>query len=323
MVINRAIAKQSEIKTFMTDHEVALGGLRLTAQDWDLLCKAHTFLQPFASATLYAEGDKSSLSQSLPLMDALLAHYEKNKMYYCQEEHHDPRMVRAIEMGWFVLDKYYNMTEEAPVYAAALLLDPSRRAAYIRKNWPAGWIDPAIEGAHGLWEAFKAALVLEGPPTPSSMPPPAKPSRNRGAELDLLMKDMEVVPADLRDEDDFRTFVESSPFRVDCRPLEWWSRSEQKSRYPRLYRMAMAILSIPAESSEPERAFSGSRRTCSWDRLSLSCHNIQRIECIGSWIREGHIQLSSSGGMGLPMEAMAVDEDGGLGDEIIDDIEWM
>lgn len=164
--------------------------------------------------------------------------------------------------------------------------------------------------------------MLDDPPDPLSMPSPAKPSRNRGAEVDLRMKDMEVVPADLRDEDDFRTFVESSPFRVDCRPLEWCSRSEQESRYPGLYHMAMAILSIPAESSEPERAFSGSRRTCSSDRLSISCSNIQRIECIGSWIREGHIQLSSSGRMGLLMEAMSMDEDGGLGGEIVDEIEW-
>src|ERR1700742_34703 len=93
--------------------------------DWDLLCKAHILLQPFASATLYAEGDRSYVSQSLPLMDALLAHYERNRMYYSQEYHRDPRMVRAIEMGWFVLDKYYNMTEEVSVYAT-LLLDPSR-----------------------------------------------------------------------------------------------------------------------------------------------------------------------------------------------------
>jgi hypothetical protein len=87
--------------------------------------------------------------------------------------------------------------------------------------------------------------------------------------------------------------------------------------------MAMAILSILAESSEPERAFSGSRRTCSWDRLSLSCYNIQRIECIGSWIRDGYIQLSSLGGMGLSIEAIAVDEDSELGDEVMDDIEWI
>ena len=66
----------------MTDHEAALGDIRLTSQDWDFLRKPHTFLQPFASATLYAEGDKSSISQSLPLMDSLLVHYEKNKVSF-------------------------------------------------------------------------------------------------------------------------------------------------------------------------------------------------------------------------------------------------
>lgn len=324
MVIDRAIIKQSEIKAFMTDHEGALGNLRLTAQDWDLLCKVHAFLQPFTSATLYAEGDKSSISQSLPLMDALLAHYERNKMYYSQEEHQDPKMIRAIEMGWFVLDKYYNMTEEAPVYAAALLLDPSRRAAYIRKNWPISWVEPAIEAANALWEEnFKEGPVPNDESTPVLMRPPTKPLKRHGVELDLLMKDMEVITADFRDGDDFRTFVKSPPFRIDCSPLEWWSRTEQKSRYPRIHGMAMAILSIPAESSEPERAFSGSRRTCSWDRLRLSCLSIQRIECIGSWIREGHIRLSSLNGMGLAMEATVADEDEELNDEALDEIEWM
>lgn len=62
MVIDSAIRKQSEIKAFMTDHEAILGSIRLTAQDWDFLSKARSFLQPFASATLYAEGDKSSIS---------------------------------------------------------------------------------------------------------------------------------------------------------------------------------------------------------------------------------------------------------------------
>lgn len=324
MVIDRAIAKQSEIKAFMTDHEAALGSIRLTAQDWDYLDKARTFLQPFASATLYAEGDKSSISQSLPLMDALLAHYERNKAHYSQEDHHDPRMVPAIEMGWFVLDKYYNMTEEAPVYAAALLLDPSRRAAYIRKNWPATWVEPAIESANALWqESFSTRCAADNQRNMFSITPPSVPSRKRGSELDLLMRDMEVITADMWDGDDFRTFIELPPFRIDCSPLEWWSRSEQKSRYPRLHKMATAILSIPAESSEPERVFSGSRRTCSWDRLSLSCLNIQRIECIGSWIREGHIRLSNLNGMGLPMEATAMDEDEELDDEIVNEVQWI
>ncbi|KAF1730630.1 putative AC9 transposase [Beauveria bassiana] len=324
LVIDRAIIKQAEIKAFMTDHEAVLGNNRLNAQDWDFLDKARTFLQPFASATLYAEGEKSSISQSLPLMDALLAHYERNKVHYSQEDHRDLRMVRAIEMGWFVLNKYYNLTDETPVYAAALLLDPSRRAAYIRKNWPTSWVEPAIAAAKELWEStFSVTRVESDAITPSLSPPLEMTSRQRWAELDLLMKDMEVITADTRDDDDFGAFIEQPTFRIDCSPLDWWSRSEQKSRYPRLHAMAITLLSIPAESSEPERAFSGSRRTCSWDRLSLSCHNIQRIECIGSWIREGHIKPSKLSGMGLPMEASVMDEDDDIDGQILDAIEWV
>jgi hypothetical protein len=79
LVISRALKRKPRVVQFMTDHEVDLGDNRLTAQDWDFLVKAEGFLQPFAQGTLYAEG-KSSISQSLYLMDALLSHYEKAKV---------------------------------------------------------------------------------------------------------------------------------------------------------------------------------------------------------------------------------------------------
>lgn len=323
MVIDRVMLKQAKIKAFMTDHEEQLGHIRFSAQDWDLLSKAHTFLQPFASATLYAEGDKSSISQSLLLMDALLTHYERNKAYYSQEDYYDIRMIRAIDMGWYILDKYYNITSEVPAYIAALLLDPSRRIAYIQKNWPNSWILPAIQAATALWEEnFKLITVEKNTPT-SELISIERPSRKRGSELDLLMKDMEVIPEDIRDDDDFIVFTKAAPFRIDCTPLEWWCRTEQKSRYPRLHLMAIAILSIPAESAEPERIFSGSRRTCSWDRLKLSCQNIERIECIGSWIREGHIRLSKDNGMGLPMDEITTIDDEFTDDILLDDLQWV
>lgn len=66
----------------MSDHEDAIGDNRLLVRDWELLGKAHTFLQPFASATLYAEGDDSSISQSLMLMDMLLLHYEEQQVFF-------------------------------------------------------------------------------------------------------------------------------------------------------------------------------------------------------------------------------------------------
>ncbi|KAI8399950.1 hypothetical protein FOFC_03346 [Fusarium oxysporum] len=63
--------------------------------------------------------------------------------------------------------------------------------------------------------------------------------------------------------------------------------------------MAICILSIPAESSEPERTFSGARRTCSWDRLRITCKTIEMIECTGNWLRQGLIQPLHENGMGL------------------------
>jgi hypothetical protein len=149
-VIDNAIRKKTQINQFLIDRDTELEGNVLNGSDWDLLAKTHAFLQPFSSATLFAEGASSSLSQTLTLMDALLLHYEQAKELYSASGTKDDRMLHAIEMGWFILNKYYTMTEDVPVYAAALLLDPSKRVAYIKQNWPAGWHSSAISGAHDI-----------------------------------------------------------------------------------------------------------------------------------------------------------------------------
>ena len=51
--------------------------------------------------------------------------------------------------------------------------------------------------------------------------------------------------------------------------------------------MATDILSIPAMSADPERVFSGARRTISWDRMLLGATTIEKGECLKSWIRSG------------------------------------
>jgi hypothetical protein len=87
------------------------------------------------------------------------------------------------------------------------------------------------------------------------------------------------------------SFVDGDAIKIgSLTPLEWWCKPEQHQHYPILSRMAIALLSIPPESAEAERTFSGARRTCSWDRLSLIPRNIETIECLGSWIKEGLIK---------------------------------
>ena len=50
---------------------------------------------------------------------------------------------------------------------------------------------------------------------------------------------------------------------------------------------AIDILSIPAMSAEPERVFSGCRRTITWQQMRLGVKAVKEGECLKSWIRSG------------------------------------
>ena len=69
--------------------------------------------------------------------------------------------------------------------------------------------------------------------------------------------------------------------------LVWWCQDTQRQRWPKLSRMAINILSIVLMSDEPERVFSGARRTVSWDRGQLEAEIIEMRECLKHWKRTG------------------------------------
>lgn len=123
------------------------------------------------------------------------------------------------------------------------------------------------------------------------------------------------------DTDNLDAFINASPIEVDCTPLKWWSHIEQRKQYPQLSRMAIDILSIPSESAEPERAFSGARRTASWDRLRIICQNLEKVECIGNWLRKGLIIPSSKGGLGLVCNVGFDDDNMDIDPVLQDDLE--
>jgi hypothetical protein len=79
-LIDNLIRKKQQIKQFLLDHDKELSDNIFNASDWEYLERTHHFLQPFTSATLWAEGANSTLSQTLTIMDGLLRHYEKNKV---------------------------------------------------------------------------------------------------------------------------------------------------------------------------------------------------------------------------------------------------
>lgn len=177
-----------------------------------------------------------------------------------------------------MLDKYYTMTEVAPVYAAALLLDPSKRMKYIERHWPESWYDNAISGAQAIWEEeYKTHFESGSIEVTGEMSASHKRESN---EWDPLLEDMEVTEDMGNTVDDFESFIKASPIKISGSPLQWWCHRDQRKNYSQLSRMAIHILSIAPESTDPESAFSGDRRTLSWDRERMTCRNLEKVECI-------------------------------------------
>lgn len=191
----------------------------------------------------------------------------------------------------FILNKYYELTDTIPVYAAAILLDPSKRRQYLTQNWPEQWHQKTPYATQRIWEEICKNIpfaqsendvmqVDDSPPSPDQ-------PRN---ELDRLKLSLQIELTEVTNEADVRVFLDARPISIKpLTPLEWWCLPEQRQRYPRLHHMAIDIFSIPHSSAELERTFSGARCTQSRDRLGMTAENLERLECIGNWLRNGHI----------------------------------
>jgi hypothetical protein len=120
-------------------------------------------------------------------------------------------------------------------------------------------------------------------------------------EVDIQDRDVEVRGPDAFDawdrnqhvlneiKDELEHFINDTPINLPkgTTALNWWLIPANQLAYPCLYRMAVDILSIPPMSAEPERIFSGARRTISWERYCLGAENIERGECLKSWLKSG------------------------------------
>jgi hAT family C-terminal dimerisation region len=176
-------------------------------------------------------------------------------------------------------------------YAAAVLLDPTKREAYAQKNWEDDYVCRALEFAQQIWADKYENLPVFDSEKDHSASGGQRTRRGNPRIPTVLDKMLEKVNVQRgsTDADDLSSFTKAGAINIHGQsPIEWWCRKEQRLAYPRLHRMAIDILvSIPPMSDEPERVFSGARRTISWDRHNLSSTNVEMIESLASWIKEG------------------------------------
>src|SRR5207248_975497 len=143
------------------------------------------------------------------------------------------------------------------------------------------WKEPVANAARKLWIAYYKDRYEVEP----GMQEASKLRRQPDAYDECEERQAVVIPI----EDEFDRFINDPPVKLpkNASALDWWLNPSNCINYPSLYRMAIDILSIPPMSAEPERIFSGAWRTILWQRMKLGPVNIERIECLKSWIRTG------------------------------------
>ena len=277
-----ATEKSGAIDTYLKNNFATLEKDYLSPSDWDRLRKIKAFLQIFHRATLETQGHNATIDRVVFTMDILVRYFEKALSNHADDKEFSSR----IQKGWEAFDKYYSKTDDCPLYAAALILHPSRRAKYIRANWKAKWQKPVLKKVEELWEFYR-----ERSPSPPISLYERKLSQDQDLDVfDQIARDLGKYawPAN---QDEYEDYSNGEPYDIGkISALEWWCQDQQRNRWPRLSYMAIDILSIPAMGDEPERAFSGERRTISWERAQLGAENIERVECLKHCIMSGIVK---------------------------------
>jgi hypothetical protein len=179
------------------------------------------------------------------------------------------------------------------LYAAALILHPNRRTKYIYVNWKKQWVKPALKKVGELWEEYRINALTPAVTSSSYDNPYREPEPEK--ELDAFDKIAKKLTNYTRpsSQDEFQDYCDGEPYDIGKMSAhDWWCQDTQRTRWPRLSHMAIDILSIPAMSDEPERVFSGARRTVSWERGQMGAENLEKVECLKHWKRSGILNES-------------------------------
>ena len=173
---------------------------------------------------------------------------------------------------------------------------------YIKANWKKQWVKPALKKVRQLWEEYRDKVLA---PTViiSSYNRPSQPTQStqstQGTESEQELDAFDQIAKNLGNytwlasQDKFQDYCTGDPYDIGKMPaLEWWCQDPQRKCWPRLSYMAIDILSIPAMSDEPERVFSGARRTISWERCQIGAENLEKVECVKHWKRSGILNES-------------------------------
>ncbi|OBS15557.1 hypothetical protein FPOA_13630 [Fusarium poae] len=193
----------------------------------------------------------------------------------------------SIKYAMSKLDKYRNLMEGSVVYWAAMILHPGYGIGFLQLRLP-NQVDSILRDFRDYFDRHYAHSN-QAPVSPDSPPAfhgsklllrtanfPKKARKEAPDEINLYLQ---MVP-----EEDFK----------EEQLLQWWLG--RKTQFPRLFNMAMDLLSIAAMSSENERVFSAAKLTISSQRNALHWVTVEALQCLRNWARTGAISWAKPRG---------------------------
>jgi hypothetical protein len=189
-------------------------------------------------------------------------------------------LATGVNLAWKKLDQYYQMTDQSPVYVAAVVLHPAYTWKWLRSEWKnrQDWITISEAAVRNFWLSGYANLTVEPLPTAEAT-----------AWMDAALSSDEDGDISAPEIDEYSRWCVEGRVPDVYHPLEFWSKARIKHSYPRLSRMARDLFTIPAMSDEPERVFSSCGNTVTPQRGNLSAEIIEEAQCLKNWIRRGII----------------------------------
>ncbi|KAJ6439017.1 putative AC transposase [Purpureocillium lavendulum] len=276
----------------------------LTDADWDALSRLKDILAMFDACLLRLEGDgqvrlrKGEVEAQYGIIwqvaiayKFLLATLEKAKLE--AEDRPKPSYYSScVNSAWAKLNKYYVKLDETPVYYAATVLHPGIKWAFLSTAYAGrqDWLCKARELVQALWDREYRDLPIQWQIADSNLPVAVRARESN--PFDFFQD--ELLSHTTRDKeriaDEFERWLSTSQdvCTKHDNPLPYWSA--QRFEYPRVARMAIDVLSIPAMSAECERTFSSAGAMVSPRRTRLDASTISVAQTVRSWLNAGLLE---------------------------------
>lgn len=278
----------------------------LKPKDWDMLRTMHTFLVRFRDHTKQLESDGDDISQVLPHLLHVRLWLTANKQKVSRKDGQptarttaeDRDFLQRLQNAEAAWQKWWDLIWGNTTYLLATMLNPIYRTKWFKEGLKVIGIDSETiqEGldrartAWNLWHEKKQEEDrIERLKEVKTEPKKRRTTYNLRTKPAATIYELnERVFGDWESNDvsELEEYLSQPVTQLpkddvrDFKPLAWWCEESLQKKWPHLSSLAIFVLSLPAMSAEPERVFSGARRTISWERSQLRPEIIETLECL-------------------------------------------